>query len=577
METLKKFSTILTNKNKIQSVYLLIFILIGVFFEMLSLGLILPILTTLSNENNIQLINFTFILETFNFETPLDRKNTIIFFVIGLIIIYLIKTIFLNFLTWYQSKYINFLVAEIKFKLFQKYIYQDYTFHLRRNSSKLIQNVINETDLMINVFFQSLITFTSELLVIIGISSILIFIEPLGYFISLALFGIISLIFMKITKNKVKKYGDARFKYQTHSIKTLQQGIDGIKAIKLAGSEPAFLNYFSVYVKKIARIASKMLILQNIPRFYLELLAVVSLSGLVFFLLMLDYSFSSLIVIIGLFAAAAFKMLPSVNKILNSFVNIRYGLSSVEMIHEDLNMKSPKVEEKNVKANKIRLNSEINFKDITYTYPGSNNKILEKINLRIPANKMIGIVGKSGSGKTTLIDLLIGILSPDNGEIIIDGKNILKMKRLWQNNIGYIPQFIYLLDDTIKKNIALGIEDIIIDNEKIDKALRLSQSEKFVQNLPQKLETYVGEFGVRLSGGQRQRLGIARALYLDTDLLILDEATSSLDEETEKEIINSINSMKGKKTIIISSHKKEILKQCDEIYKVENQTIKKIN
>ena len=320
-----------------------------------------------------------------------------------------------------------------------------------------------------------------------------------------------------------------------------------------------------------------MLILQNIPRFYLELLAVVSLSGLVFFLLMLDYSFSSLIVIIGLFAAAAFKMLPSVNKILNSFVNIRYGLSSVEMIHEDLNMKSPKVEEKNVKANKIRLNSEINFKDITYTYPGSNNKILEKINLRIPANKMIGIVGKSGSGKTTLIDLLIGILSPDNGEIIIDGKNILKMKRLWQNNIGYIPQFIYLLDDTIKKNIALGIEDIIIDNEKIDKALRLSQSEKFVQNLPQKLETYVGEFGVRLSGGQRQRLGIARALYLDTDLLILDEATSSLDEETEKEIINSINSMKGKKTIIISSHKKEILKQCDEIYKVENQTIKKIN
>ena len=249
---------------------------------MLSLGLILPILTTLSNENNIQLINFTFILETFNFETPLDRKNIIIFFVIGLIIIYLIKTIFLNFLTWYQSKYINFLVAEIKFKLFQKYIYQDYTFHLRRNSSKLIQNVINETDLMINVFFQSLITFTSELLVIIGISSILIFIEPLGYFISLALFGIISLIFMKITKNKVKKYGDARFKYQTHSIKTLQQGIDGIKAIKLAGSEPAFLNYFSVYVKKIARIASKMLILQNIPRFYLELLAVVSLSGLVF-------------------------------------------------------------------------------------------------------------------------------------------------------------------------------------------------------------------------------------------------------------------------------------------------------
>ena len=191
---------------------------------------------------------------------------------------------------------------------------------------------------------------------------------------------------------------------------------------------------------------------------------------------------------------------------------------------------------------------------------------------------MIGIVGKSGSGKTTLIDLIIGILNPDSGKISVDDKDVLsqKNKRHWQNNIGYIPQFIYLLDDTIKRNIALGTDDNLIDNNKINDVLKKSYSLNFVEKLSKKLETYVGEFGVRLSGGQRQRLGIARALYLDCDLLVLDEATSSLDSETEKEIINSINSLKGKKTIIISSHKKEILNNCDAIFKVENNQISEI-
>ncbi len=578
METLKKFISILTRKNKTQSLLLFILILLGVFFEMVSIGLLLPILTTLSNEGGGKFTDFNFIFEILNINQSLDKKEIITIFVTGLLIIYFIKTIFLNFLSWYQSRFINFLVAEIKYKLFKKYMYQDYTFHLRRNSSKLIQNIVNESELMVNVFFQSLITFASELLVILGISSILIIVEPIGFIMSLAIFGTISIIFMKFTKNKVKKYGDQRFQNVTSSIKTLQQGVDGIKAIKLSGNESEFLKYFNNYVKKIANIATKMLILQTIPRFYLEFLAVFSLTGLIFYLLILDYSFSSLIVIVGLFAAAAFKMLPSVNRILNSFVNMRYGLSSVEMIHKDLKMNSPSIEEKITKNKKIKLQTNIDLKDISYKYPGTNNKILKNVSLKIEAYSTIGIVGKSGSGKTTLIDIIIGILSPDSGSIIVDGEDVLhhKNKRLWQNNIGYIPQFIYLLDDTIRKNIALGIDNSLIDDQKINEALKKSQSSIFVENLSKKLETFVGEFGVRLSGGQRQRLGIARALYLESDLLVLDEATSSLDGETEKEIINSINSMKGKKTIIISSHKKEILDYCDAIYKVEDHQICKI-
>ena len=576
MKTLKQFLFILTKKNKLDALFLFLFLLLSVFLEMIGIGLIIPILTTLSEssggiKNN--LFDFKSIFNLFGYEQSFSKEKAISISIVFLTLIYLIKTVFLNFLAWFQSNYTNSLVAQIKFNLFKKYMYQDYTFHLQRNSAKLIQNVVNEIELMINVFFLSLITFTSELFVVLGISIILIFIEPLGFIMSMTLFGITSIMFFLYTKKKVKRYGEKRLSNGTLSIKNLQQGIDGIKAIKVAGVENNFLNYFNLNVNKIASVASSMLILQTIPRYYLEFLAIVSLTGLIFFLLYLEYSFSSLIVIVGLFAAAAFKILPSVNRILNSFVNMRYGLASVEVFYNDIILKSPNIISSIPKSKKISLKSKLTLKDITYHYPNTDKKILNKINLDIEANTTIGIIGKSGSGKTTLIDLIIGILDPSGGEILIDEKKMSKVKRLWQNNIGYIPQFIYLLDDTISKNIALGDEKLNINNDSFKNAVKLSQSEEFINKLPLKSETNVGEFGVRLSGGQRQRIGIARALYLNHDLLVLDEATSSLDDETEKEIINTINSMKGKKTIIISSHKNEILKECDKIYKVENQKI----
>ncbi len=573
MNTLKNFFGILSKRSKIKSFYLLLLVLVGVIFEMLSIGLLLPLLTALSNETQNQYINFNLIYNKFGLENIFNKNQIIMYSISLLVFIYFTKTIFLNFLVWFQSKFISFLVAETKIKLFKKYMYQDYSFHLQRNSSKLIQNIINEVELMINVFFLSLIAFTSELLVVLGISLILLIVEPRGFLMSMTVFGIISFAFMKYTKNKVKKYGDQRLINESSSIKHLQQGVDGIKEIKLVGNEDIFLDYFKVRANKIASVASKMLILQQIPRFYLEFIAIISLTALIYFLLIFNYTFSSLIVIVGLFAAAAFKILPSVNRILNSYVNMRYGLASVGVISKDINMQSPKIETKLVKGKKLKLNSKIELKNISYNYPSTNKKILENLNLEIKANSTIGIIGESGAGKSTLIDLIIGILNPSEGKVLIDGNNISEQKRLWQNNIGYIPQFIYLLDDSIKKNIALGAKDSEIDDKKIIRAMELSQTERFVKNLPKKNETFVGEFGVRLSGGQRQRIGIARALYFDNDLLVLDEATSSLDDATEKDIINTIHSMKGKKTIIISSHKKEILKECDAIFKLKDKKI----
>ncbi len=575
MEYIKILYRILSQKEKIKSFLLLIFVLIGVVFEMLSIGLIIPILASLTSDDPNSFLNMQKFFDLIPFVDFVSKKETIMFLISVLVLIYFAKTIFLTFLSFFQSRFINNLVAGTSINLFERYLYQDYIFHIQRNSSKLIQNITREVELMVNVFLFSLISFVSEILIVAGISIILILIEPFGFIATLIIFGTIALIFMKFTKEQVKKWGELRRTHQTSSIQHLQQGINGIKEIKLIGNENQFLEYFKFHIKKSAKIGTRLLVLRDLPKIYLELIAVLALLILIFILLKLNYSLDNVVIIIGLFAAAAFKILPCVNRILGSFVNMRYGIASLNIIYKDLNIQISKASNKFFREKKLSFKSNIILKNLEYSYPNINKKVLDNINLEIKSNSTIGLVGESGSGKTTLIDLIIGILNPSKGDIFVDDSNIKINKRLWQNNIGYIPQFIYLIDDTIKKNIALGVREDKIDEKKITESIKISQMENFVKELPNKANTKIGELGVRLSGGQRQRIGIARALYFDPNLLVLDEATSSLDEATEKEIIDSISHMRGKKTIIISSHKKSILNECDEIFEIRDHTITK--
>tara|TARA_B100000929_G_scaffold153162_1_gene121104 strand:+ start:155 stop:1282 length:1128 start_codon:yes stop_codon:yes gene_type:complete len=362
-----------------------------------------------------------------------------------------------------------------------------------------------------------------------------------------------------------------RLIHQTLSVKDVQQGIRSIKDIKVLGKEKEFYEYFKFHITNYSKMAGKIFFIQNIPKFNLELVAVAVLIISISFLLNSSYEFGNIIVIVGMFAAASFKILPGINRIMNSFISMRYGYASLEEIYQDLQTETKKINYvKNNIGSKLPFKNFIKFKNIYYSYPENKKIILNNINLEIRANTTIGLLGESGSGKTTFIDLLIGILNTVKGEIKVDEKDILSNLREWQNNIGYIPQFIYLIDDTIKKNIAFGLNEEIIDIGKMENALEVSQMKNFVETLPKKIETKVGEFGVRLSGGQRQRIGIARSLYNNPNLLVMDEATNSLDKETEKKIMNSIYLMKGKKTILISSHKKSILDKCDIILKFES-------
>jgi len=570
---LNKLLFVLDSKERKKSFILTFLVLIGAILEMIGIGMLIPIISLLT-DNGANSVYFEKVEKYLPVVKDFDKYTLIIFSLVSIFIVYLFKTIFLSFLTWYQSSFIFNLNSKISRKLFKNYLYQDYTFYLKINSSKLVQNINVEVSNFIYSFALPLIIFITELLIILGISILLMIIEFKGFFLILILFGTFSFVYLFFTRKKLKKIASERVIHQTLSVKDIQQGISSIKDVKVLGKEKEFYEYFKFHINNYTKMAGKTFFIQNLPKFILELFAVVILIISIIFLINSNYEIESILVIVGMFAAASFKILPGVNRIMNSYVAMRYGYASLKEVYQDLQTKTKKINyTKNNIQSKLQFKNSIQFKNIYYSYPENKEKTLNNINLEIRANTTTGLLGESGSGKTTFIDLLTGILNPTKGEIKVDEKDISSNLRGWQNNIGYIPQFIYLIDDTIKKNIAFGVNEEIIDISKIENALEVSQMKNFVETLPKKIETKVGEFGVRLSGGQRQRIGIARSLYNNPNLLVMDEATNSLDEETEKKVMNSIYLMKGKKTILISSHKKSILDKCDIILKFENGEI----
>ena len=485
----KKFFSILSLSQKRNSLILLLLVLTGVFLEMLGISLILPILSLLIDSGANQSVIGEKIISFFSFLGATSTNEFIVVSLILLVGVYLFKNLFLVFIAWFQAKFINSLLANISGKLFYRYLFQDYIFHIHRNSSKLIQNIIGEIPQLINVFFLSFIVFTTETLIVIGISIILLIIEPVGFLIVFALFGFISFIFIKYTKRMVQSWGVERQKNQYLSLKHVQQSLRGIKDLKLLGVEKEFYNFFQFYINKNSQINTKKQFFDNLPRFFLEFIAVSALITLVTVLIVLDYTSTNILVVVGIFAAAAFKILPSVNRLVNSFQNMRYSLVVLDTIHEDLKLDYQKILDKNLRNKKLKFDKNIEIKNLFFKYPESKKETIVDINLNIPINSTIGFIGPSGSGKTTLIDLIIGILKPDKGFIQVDDQNINNNIRNWQNNIGYVPQEIYLTDDTIIRNIALGINNENIDDLKINNALQVSKLNNFVNSLPKKEQT----------------------------------------------------------------------------------------
>jgi ABC-type bacteriocin/lantibiotic exporter with double-glycine peptidase domain len=412
----------------------------------------------------------------------------------------------------------------------------------------------------------------NEILLLISISAILIILSPISFFSIILVFLIFSFIFFFTIKKFLKKWGYQRQDHQEKSIRYLQEGMRGIKELRIYNLENSFLEYFKFHAKQYSKIEENINFISIIPKYYIELLGVISFLIAFKILSLNSYQNSEIILILGVFAASALKILPSINKIINAMVKIKYSYSSVNVVCNEVNLKKYFFKnvrnKKNISVKKLILNK------VDFKYQDKKYFLFKNINLKIPFNKIIGVFGKSGSGKTTLIDLIIGLLKPGKGNVYADDINIYKNLRFWQDNIAYVQQFSYFTEDSIKKNIAFGSKCNSIEPKDIYYYLNIVGLKKFVENLPKKIDTKMSELGNNFSGGQRQRLNLARALYLKKDILILDEATNSLDEKSEKEIIKKILSLSTKKTIFIITHKKNIAKYCDLIIRVDKGKIK---
>ena len=566
----KKIKSLLNRKQKESLIILSLLLVIGMFFEVFGLGLILPFITIILDPNIITSSEYSSLIRDFFGE--ITYKNFLFISLITIILVYLFKTLFLIFLVFKQNSFLSILHAELSVKLFNNYLKKNYSFHLKRNSASLIKNLQVEVNLF-RSYCTSLISLIIESSLLFSIICTLIFIEPFGAIIVGLFFTFFSWLVVKLSNKSLNYWGKKRERLDDKLSKNIVEGFGGIKEIILLGRTNFFSKVFSKNNFSKGIILRNYLTVSQSPRYLLEIIAVFGVVGFIFIMIEQGKEVNELLTIIGVFVAAVFRMIPSFNKIISCLNNMKYYSNSIDLLYEEFKNKDSynRLDKSNAQ---IKLKSEINIENLEFRYKNDCKQILNKINLKISKGDFIGIFGESGSGKSTLIDVLMGLFNPTSGSIKVDGVNINKNLRSWQNIIGYVPQNIFLINDSVKKNIAFGIENHKISSTNMLKATKESQLLKFIDSLNQGIDSKVGERGAQISGGQLQRIGIARAIYKNPDLLIFDESTASLDSNTEEEVLKSINSLRGNKTIIMISHNLKNLKDCDYVYSLKNGVLK---
>jgi len=564
---INKIKTVLNKKQRFYFIILFFGILVSTLLELIGVGSVPIFISFLLNPEELYSYipknNYT------DFFASKDYLFKVLFVSIILLIFFLIKNFFLIFIIYFQASLFRILNIENSKRLFRAYVNSPYHLHLNLNPAIINRNVLAETQTATG-HIDSIMTILREILIIFGIFILLLSVD---FTISLVVFltmGLFTAIFYRLIKKKMTTLSKLSQHHRGKVVQIINQVFGAIKETKILSKEPFFTNEFTNEKKGAENATFFSQVVKKIPRPFMETLAVVTILLVTVLFIINDRPIKDILPTLSLMGIAVIRLIPSFNSISTTAANLKFTAVSFNLVANQLNEleKNNDKEQKKLfkKENSEFKNQDIKLVNINYKYPNSEDLVLKNINLTIKSKNSVAFVGSTGSGKTTLIDLISGLLKPTSGEIVSNNININKNYLAWQSQIGYIPQDIYLIDDTIKKNIAFGISDNNIDEEAIIRSIKLAQIDKFILDLPSGINTVVGNRGIRLSGGQRQRIGIARALYRDPAILILDEATSSLDFETEKRLIKDIESLHGKYTIIIITHRLLITKNCDEVF-----------
>ena len=558
---MKIYSSILNRDQRSKLLLLSVFLLIGMLFEVLSLGVLLPLIAIIvsRSEDNIYYSN---LIEIFNY---FNLKEELILPILSAIIIlvYTIKSLYLIYLNYRKNRFISNLVKSVSNKLFKSKIYNDYSEHVKKNSAEAIKNL--QVDLSgLYIHIESYLSIIIESFLAVSIIAFVIFLEPFTFLLSIMFFGLISMIYYNLIKSRMTRYGYANLDLEVERNKLILESFHGLKDIKILNISKSYIDDFEKNAEKTANIKTRYSTIVQFPRFIFETLAIYGLFFIMAILLFYEKDSQEIIEIIGIFSVAIFKLIPSINKLMQNFQNLKYSLPSIESINEGLS--KPILQKE--KYSLIDMKKELEIKNLSFAH---NNKplLLDNVNLKIKKGEIIGISGESGSGKSTLVDILLGIYSPEKGSILLDGKKI----NFGELSIGYVPQKVFIKNASLKENIAFGEKIDKIDKDDLKYSIEMAQLSEFIISLNERENTVVGEHGLMISGGQLQRIGIARALYKKPEILILDESTSSLDQETEKLFFKYLKSLKGKITMIIITHNLKNLKICDSTYTLVNKKL----
>ena len=569
---------ILLDRKQKQKMILLVFLmLIGAVLETLGVSMILPVMNVVIEKNAVQNHRYLQVIcDIFRIGYE-DTRSLMILVMTGLIVIFAVKNIFLFFQQKVQLKFVYTNQFATSRRMMINFMERPYEYYLNADTSVIQRSITSDVNNMYGLIL-SLLQLVSEGIVFVCLVAVSL-VTDVVMSITVAVLLVAALLIIKcVLKPIMRKAGEENQDYYSGLYKWIDQSVMGIKEIKIANKENYFINEYAKCGAGYVNAVQRYNLYNATPRLLIETVAIAGMILYVMISLLQGANVEEIMPQIGLLAVAAMRLIPCANRINNHLTSISYfepffmGVSDnlqQEIRDENIDYDEASYQKK-IEVEKLTIKEKIELKDIVYKYPNTEVLIFDHADMEIPIGKSVGIVGTSGAGKTTVVDILLGLLRLQSGEILADGVEVRDHYQSWLKNIGYIPQTIFMIDSTIRKNVAFGYADEDIDDEKVWRALKEAQLDEFVRGLPEGLDTGIGERGIRLSGGQRQRIGIARALFEDPEVLVLDEATSALDNETEAAIMDSINRLHGRKTLIIIAHRLQTIEKCDMVYRVEN-------